>query len=745
MYNSNSYLKLLPVGLMLIAAVGCSEKQAEPAQPDFTSFVDTSIGTGGHGHVFVGANVPFGYVQLGPTSIPQSWDWCSGYHVSDSTVIGFPHTHLSGTGIGDLHDITLMPVTGSVTYARGVEEDPASGLWSYADRSRQTSRPGYFSTHLSRYDVDVELTATKRVGFHKYTFNKPDSAAVVIDLVNGGTWDRPVQAFMKEVGDSIIEGYRYSKGWANDQRVYFVAQFSQPFTSVEFIADDKAVEGDSATATKLFARANFDLKADESVYVKVALSPVSISNAYLNLSSELPGWDFEATVADANKAWNDELSKISISTSDDDVRKIFYTALYHSMIAPSEFCDVNGDYYGADLQNHPGEGFTNYTTLSLWDTYRAANPLMTIIHPEKMEDFARTLVTIHKQQGKLPVWHLMGNETNCMVGNSGVPVLADAILKGYVANEEEAYQALKESMMNDERGMKARKQYGYIPFEEMNENVAFDMEYAIDDWAVAQVARKLGHDDDYKYFLDRSHSYRKHFDPATGFMRGVSKDGKFHEPFSPISSNHREDDYCEGNAWQYTFLAPHDLDGLIECFGSKEAFISKLDSLFVVDSTLEGEDISPDISGLIGQYAHGNEPSHHITYFYTMAGQPEKTADLVRRIMKEQYTTEVDGLSGNEDVGQMSSWYILSALGLYQVEPAGGRYFFGSPIVDEAVIKVKDGDFTIKANNNSEENRYIQSITLNGQPYTKEWIDFADIAAGGILVMEMGPTPAKWY
>lgn len=742
-YIQRTFFSCLTLSALVFTSA-CSRKNETPADSNLTSFVDTSIGTGGHGHVFVGANVPYGFVQLGPTSIPQSWDWCSGYHISDSTVIGFPHTHLSGTGIGDLHDITVMPVNGEVTYARGTEDDPASGLWSYSDRSREVSRPGYYATRLSRYDIDVELTATKRVGFHKYTFNNPEDAAIVFDLENGGCWDKTSEASVKAINESLIAGYRFSKGWANNQKVFFVAQFSQPFTSMDIIADDSVV-ADSAVAQKLYARVNFDVTPGEPVYVKVALSPTSIKNALLNLSSELPGWDFEATAAAADKAWNDELSRVKISTPSDDLRKTFYTALYHTMIAPSEFSDVNGDYYGADNQVHQGEGFTNYTTLSLWDTYRAAHPLMTLIHPDMMDDIAKTFVTIYKQQGKLPVWHLMGCETNTMVGNPGICVLADAVLKGYVENPEEAYQAMKASAMLDERGQNFRKEYGFIPCDKMGESVAYDMEYAIADWAVAQVAKQLGHDEDYEYFINRSHSYRNFFDPATGFMRGKGTDGKFNEPFSPFASTHREDDYCEGNAWQYTFLVPHDLPGLIECFGSEEAFITKLDSLFTVESTLEGDNVSPDISGLIGQYAHGNEPSHHTAYLYTMAGQPEKTADLVRRIAKEQYTPTPDGISGNEDVGQMSSWYILSTLGFYQVEPAGGRYFFGSPMIDGAVLKVRDGEFTIKVNDNSDANRYIQSIVLNGAPYNKEWIDFEDIAKGGTLEITMGAEPAKWY
>lgn len=729
---------------LLLAATACSSN-INGEHENFTRYVNTRIGTGGHGHVFYGANVPFGMVQLGPTSIPQEWDWCSGYHISDSTVIGFPHTHLSGTGIGDLHDVTLMPVTGTVTYARGNAADPQSGLWSYSDRSYETARPGYYATRLTRYDIDVELTATARVGFHKYTFNHPDSAAIVIDLQNGGGWDRATEASVFRISDTMLGGYRYSRGWANDQRIYFVAEFSQPVISLDFATDGDIFTPDSCRGTIVYARANIEARADNPVYVKVALSPVSTDNARLNLKAELPGWDFDRCVTRADSAWNRELSKIRISTADTTKREIFYAALYHTMIAPSLFCDVNGDYRGADGKIYNSSDFKTYTTFSCWDTYRAAHPLMSIIHPELTRDVVNTFLSIYDRQGKLPVWHLMGCETNTMVGNPGICILADAVTKGYADDPRRAYEALRNSAMLDERGMGLRKQYGYIPCDMMKESVAYDMEYAIADYGVAQVAKMVGDTAGYDYFTRRSHSYRNLFDPGTRFMRGKDSDGKFREPFNPISSDHRNDDYCEGNAWQYTFLVPHDLTGLVGCFPSQEDFIAKLDSLFTVDSQLEGDVISPDISGMIGQYAHGNEPSHHIAYFYTMLGRPWQTADRVRQILGTLYTAQPDGLCGNEDVGAMSAWYVLSALGFYQVEPAGGRYYFGSPLLDKATIKVPGGKFIITAHNNSDANRYIQSINLNGLPYHKAWIDFADITAGGTLEIEMGNKPVKWY
>lgn len=740
--NKKSLL-FVPVLSLCLASCGSSQKGQE--MEDLTQFVDPRIGTGGHGHVFYGANVPYGFIQLGPTSIPQSWDWVSGYHVSDSTVIGFPHTHLSGTGIGDLHDINVMPVVGEVTYSRGDASSYETGLWSYSDRSKEVVTPGYYRTHLSRYNVDVELTATKRVGFHKYTFLGNESPAIVFDMVNGGCWDKTTEAVIRVVNDSTVSGYRYSKGWADDQRVFFRAEFSRKFDNVEFIVNDSVKEGDMAKGAQLFARVNFAAGNQEPVYMKVALSPTSEEGAQLNMQTELSGWDFEKTIADAKAAWNKELNKVKVYTTDEASKKIFYTSLYHTLFAPSEFCDVNGDYYGADKQMHKGEGFVNYTTFSLWDTYRAAQPLMTILHPEKMSDIINTMLHIHQQQGKLPVWHLMGCETNCMVGNPGVPVVADAILKDIKGFDTElAFKALKESSMLPERGMEHRIEYGFIPADKMTEAIAYDMEYAIADWSVAQAAQKLGKQEDYEYFLKRSKSYKNYFDASTGFMRGKMLDGSWRTPFSPYASSHRDDDYCEGNAWQYTWLVPHDVEGLVECFGSKEAFVNKLDSLFLANGDM-GEASSPDISGLIGQYAHGNEPSHHIVYLYTLVGQPWKTADRIKEILHTMYTDQPDGLSGNEDVGQMSAWYILSSFGFYQVEPAGGKFVFGYPNFDKVEIAVPAGKFVIERENKGQQNNYIQGIVFNGTEYKKPWIEYADIMKGGELKFLMGDEPVVWY
>ena len=704
-------------GFIALAALAAAFSCGAPQSP--VAYVDPLIGSGGHGHVFVGAGVPFGMVQLGPVSIPQDWDWCSGYHASDSTVIGFSHTHLSGTGIGDLFDITLMPAVGEVTYARGTEDDPASGLWSYADRRREVAEPGYYRVPLTRYGITAELTATERCGMHRYTFPASDSSAVVIDLENGGCWDRTVDCGFEIIDSSTICGYRYSTGWAKVQKQYFCAVFSKP---VKFLLSDDG----------RYMRCSFGTRRGEKVLVKVGLSPSGADAARKALEAELPGWNFDKTRLEASAAWDGELSKIKVEGADGNTLKIFYTALYHTMIAPSLFSDE-------------GEA-PSYTTYSLWDTYRAAMPLYLILHPGRRSDMINSMLAIFDSQGKLPVWHLMGNETDCMVGNPGVIAVADAIVKRIPGIDfERAYRACKASVMLDERGQDLRKKYGYIPCDLYPEACAADMEYAIADAAVARAAGVLGHKEDSLFFARRSLSWSNFFDAQTGFIRGRTSRGQWRTPFNPFFAEHRANDYCEGNAFQYTWLVPHDIKGLSDRFGGVEALAARLDSLFAAPSLLE-RGASPDMTGMIGQYVHGNEPSHHIAYIYTMIGQPWKTADRVRRILAEMYGSGRDGLPGNEDVGQMSAWYALSAMGFYQAEPASGRFLLGSPIFSKVQIDVGEGrTFTLEAPLTSPQNRYIQSVTLNGEPWRKPYVDFADIEAGAVIHLTMGPEPALWY
>ena len=702
---------LLLLSLMLMPLTGMAE--------NLIQLVNPRIGTGGHGHVFVGANVPFGMIQLGPNEHTRGWDWCSGYHESDSVIIGFGHMHLSGTGIGELGDVAFLPV---------LDKEQREVLFSHR---AERVRPGYYSVMLDNH-VHVELTATERAGMHRYTLPADaKNGFMVLNLNQGIGWDKMSQCGMKVESATLVTGFRYSTGWAKDQKVFFAAEFSRPVKQVQ-------QEGDSLSVF------SFDNNGSP-LLLRVGLSAVSVEGAKANLRAEMNHWNFASLVADADRKWEEQLQKMHISGGTPAEQSVFYTAMYHTMIAPSVFCDVDGRYRGADGQVYQGD-FTNYTTFSLWDTYRAAHPLMTLIHPERQKDIAQTMLHICDQQGKLPVWHLMGNETDCMVGNPGSIALADLVMKGYLTDYKAALEALKKSDMREERGLGLLAKYGYIPcdLDPTYETVAKGLEYAIADGAAAVVAKRYGTKSDYKYFYDRSQSYRRYFDRKTGFMRGVTSKGQFREPFNPFHAVHQHDDYTEGNAWQYTWLVSHDVHGLIGLFGGEKPFLQKLDSLFVAEGDL-GEGASPDISGLIGQYAHGNEPSHHIIYMYNYAGQPWKAAPLLRKVFSEMYRDGLDGLSGNEDVGQMSAWYVLSSMGLYQVEPAGGRYIIGSPLFDSVEMNVGNGrTFKVTARNNSAENIYVQSAKLNGKKYTKSYVDFKDIVCGGELELVMGSQPSAF-
>ena len=727
----------------LLAALLTSAASRAVAE-DFTRHVDPFIGSGGHGHVFVGANVPFGAVQVGPANFHQGWDWCSGYHYSDDVLAGFTHLHLGGTGISDLGDILVMPYTGELATSPGSRKDPGAGYASRYAHDQEQARPGFYSVVLLDHDVHVALTATERVGLHRYRYPADKQAHLAIDLQfeNGG--GRVVESRLRRIDEDTVVGYRRSAGWAKDQRVFFALKSSKPFAAFRILQGDREVGGEAAEGRGLRAIGTYEGSPGE-VLVRVGISPVSEENALANLEEEAGSAGFDAVAAAAQAAWNEQLGRIRIK-ADDRTSRIFYTALYHTMIAPALFNDHNGDYRGADGRVHRNPGFDNHTIFSLWDTYRAAHPLFTLTQPERVGQFIQTMLAIRDQQGKLPVWHLMGNETDTMVGYHAVPVVVDAYFKGLLkADPERAYEAIRNSAMRDERGLDAVKELGYIPAEREGESVAKAMEYAIDDWCIAQMAKALGKQDDFTYFSTRARAYREYFDPTTRFMRGKLSDGAWREPFDPIKSSHRRDDYCEGNGWQYLWLVPQDPEGLIELLGGDVPFAEKLDQLFTVES-IKSEDASADISGLIGQYAHGNEPGHHTTYLYAFVGQQWKTARLVRQILTTLYSDQPDGLSGNEDCGQMSAWYVFSAMGMYPVNPAAGIYVFGSPVIDEATIAVPGGkSFTIVTKNNSPENLYIQSVELNGKPYSKSYIAHPDIIAGGELTFVMGPEPNKAF
>ena len=686
---------------------------------NLTQYVNQYVGTGGHGHTFMGANVPFGLVQLGPTEPTRGWDWCSGYYYDDDELIGFGHMHLSGTGIGCLGDVAFLPV-----------KDFKQTSTRFKHEAEKV-HPGYYSLQLTDPNVLVELTATERCGFHRYTFKDGAKAQLALDLSQCIGWDKLNDCLLTQESATRLTGFRRSNGWAADRRIYFSIDFSQPVTVHRLDSMERVVVSVADNTKPLL--------------VKVALSPVSIDKAKLNMQAEMAGWDFDATVKAADDAWNRELARIQIQTNDQTKKRVFYTAMYHLMTSCSKFNDVDREYRGADGKVHKAD-FTNYTTLSLWDTYRAAHPLMTVAFPEMQRDFAQTFLNIYKQQGRLPVWHLMGSETDCMVGNPGAIVLADLTMKGFVEDKELALEALKATQMKDIRSLGLLKEHGYIPWnlEPENETVAKALEYCAADDGVAKVAKLLGKSDDYEYFFNRSRSYKKYYDPETRFMRAVGTDGKFRLPFNPFFAEHRTNDYTEGNAWQYTFLVPHDVKGLIQLFGSDKAFMSKLDSLFFVEGWA-GDNASPDMSGMTGQYAHGNEPSHHVIYMYNYAGRPDKAAPLLRKMLNEMYLDQPDGLSGNEDVGQMSAWYILSSVGLYQVDPVGGRFVIGSPLFDKATVNVGSGKtFTVVAKNNSDRNIYVQSARLNGKALKNSYIEFNDIRHGGTLELVMGPKPSKW-
>jgi predicted alpha-1,2-mannosidase len=713
---------------------------------NYSQYVNPLIGSAGHGHVFVGANVPFGAVQLGPSNFFEGWDWCSGYNYASNTILGFTHTHLSGTGIGDLNDILLLPVTGKVALTKGTKEDMQTGYGSYFSHENEVSKPGYYSVLLDKYKIKAELTASERVGFHKYSFNSTDDSHVLLDLADGLGWDKPVQTYIKKISANTIVGYRHSKGWADDQRLFFAIEFSQPISAISLYDGVISVKGNEGEGVRMKAVIDFASLKNKQVLVKVGLSPVSYENALTNIKTEIPHWDFAKSVKQANSKWNAELGKIKIS-ADDETKKVFFTALYHTMFAPSIFNDVNGDYRGTDKKVYEKAGFTNYTTFSLWDTYRALHPLYTITQPDKINDIVKSFLAIYQQQGRLPVWHLMGNETNTMNGNHSIAVIVDAYLKGYRGYDVElAYEAIKKTSMQTRAGMDYVQKLEYIPADSQLESVGNALEYAIDDWCVAQMAKALNKTDDYVYFSKRAKLYELYFDSKTEFMRGKLKNGQWREPFNPLSSSHREDDYVEGNAWQYTWLVPQDPYGLIQLFGSEEKFTKKLDALFTQQEGVVGENASPDISGFIGQYAQGNEPNHHIPYLYAYVGQPWKTAKLIREIADKFYTTKPDGLCGNEDLGQMSAWYVFSAMGFYSVNPANGIYVLGSPLVNQATVQTKNGGaFKMTAVNNNPTNIYIQKAEFNGKSYTKSYITHEMITKGGELKLYMGSTPSTTW
>lgn len=713
------------------------------AQNDYASYVNPFIGSGGHGHVFVGANVPFGAVQLGPQNIHKGWDWTSGYHYSDSIVIAFSHTHLSGTGCADLGDIGFMPFTGRKTPKIGKQKNISGSTSSYYKHEKETVTPGYYAVKLEN-GVDVELTATERVGYHHYHFNGNNTPHILIDLENANS-GTVFESGIKQIDATTIQGHRFSNGWATPHKIYFYAKLSEPMSEFTIYTDDEPVRNKSLVDQRVKGVASFGDNIHD-IKVKVAISSVSCENAKMNMEKEGTTWDFDYVKTTAREKWNKMLSKIDIEGTDRQ-KTIFYTALYHAFIAPVLYSDVNGDFRGMDDKIHSGNPFTNYSIFSLWDTYRTLHPMFTIIAPEYLPDMINSMLSIYDQNGKLPIWPLYMDETNCMPGYSSVPVIADAYLKGIKGfDAERALRYMVSTATNPkQKAVSDFMKYGYIPADCVGEATSINLEYAADDWGLALMAKKMGRQDIYDQFIKRGQSYKLFFDKSILKVHPKMKDGSWFEPYSPFRTDHKNNvgDFTEGNGWQYTFMVPQDPEGLIELHGSDDAFIKNLDELFVAEGFL-GDDVPPDVSGFVGQYAHGNEPVHHIPYLYAYAGAQWKTAERVRMLQEEFYTDEPDGYCGNEDCGQMSSWHIMSALGFYQVNPSNGVYVIGSPSFTKATIHLGGGkDFTIIANDNNDKNVYVKSAKFNGKSYKNAYLNYQDIMNGGTLELTMSPTPNK--
>ena len=744
-FIQRSFMPGIAICLAFLAySCATPEKSGSEEATDYTAYVDPYIGSGEHGHVFVGANVPFGAVQVGPQNIFKGWDWCSGYHYSDSIIIGFSHTHLSGTGCSDLGDILLMPYTGEVRTLRGEQDNIEGAASSYYSHANESVEPGYYSLLMDN-GVKAELTATERVALHRYTYPAEGERRLLINLKEG-IGDVAYDTYLKKVDEYTVEGYRFSKGWSPRHKVFFTLKSEQPIASLAVFNDDQPAGNDELKGESVKGVITFKSDAP-TVLVKVAISSVSCENALANLQAELADWNFDGVRNEATRKWNEQLACIDIDTPDERAKKIFYTAMYHMFIAPTLYCDVNGDFRGHDDKVYTNNTWKNYSTFSLWDTYRTLHPLFTIIKPQYVPDLVNSMLSIYDQQEKLPIWPLIGGETNQMPGYSAVPVIADAYLKGITGfDAERAYQSMvASSVYEKQNGVPYVLEKGYIPCDKVREATSIAMEYAADDWGIALMAKKMGKTDDYQTYLKRGKYYAQYFDKSINFIRPKMNDGSWRTPYDPFRSVHSVGDFCEGNGWHYTFFVPQHPEGLIALMGGDAPFIAKLDSLFTAEGEM-GAEASPDISGLSGMYAHGNEPSHHGTSLYSYAGEPWKTAEKVRFIQDEFYTDQPEGVIGNEDCGQMSAWHVMSAMGFYQVNPSNGVYVFGSPLFPKATIHLPEGKtFEIVAQNNNKENIYIQSVTLNGQPYEKSYILYEDIMKGGNLTFVMGNTPNKAF
>lgn len=744
------------IGTMLLVA--CSADVA--VEKDYAASVNPFVGTGGHGHTFPGAVVPNGMIQPSPDTRIDGWDASSGYYYEDSLMNGFSHTHLSGTGCADYGDFLLMPTVGEqVCNPQDFSKQnlPFASNFSHAS---EVAEPGYYSVFLDRYGVRAEMTATKRAALHRFTFPETEKAGFILDLDYSIQHQTNLDMQVEVVSDTEIRGHKLSQYWAFDQQLSFYAKFSKPFTYE--VLRDTLIDQNGKKQPRCKVLLQFATQKDEQVMVKMAVSAVDMEGAQKNLEAEIPGWDFEGIRKSARQAWNNYLSKIDVTTAEQDDKTIFYTAMYHTAISPNLFTDVDGRYLGMDLKTHQGDvNQPVYTTFSLWDTFRALHPLLSIIDPAKNNDYIRSLLLKAQEGGVLPKWELAGNYTATMIGYHAASLMADAYTKGYADFDlNEAYKACIRAAEYDTTGIKCpelvlpvlkpmaryyKNTLGYIPCDRENESVAKALEYAYDDYCISILAEAVGDYKNQEKYAKFAKAYELYFDPSTRFMRGLDSKGKWRTPFNPRASNHRNDDYCEGTAWQWTWFVPHDVEGLVGLMGGEDAFVGKLDSLFTASSQMEGEVVSADITGLIGQYAQGNEPSHHVIHMYNYVNRPWQTQELLDRVFKEQYRNDPDGLSGNEDCGQMSAWYILNSMGFYQVCPGKPVYSIGRPIFDKVVINLPENKtFTITALNNSKENKYIQAVKLNGKDLVTPFFEHKDMINGGTLEFVMTNQPTQW-
>lgn len=761
MFNFKTCMYFLVSVILTVTLSGCvtSNKKA-------VDYVNPFIGTDFHGHTFPGAALPAGMVQLSPDTDVRGWDWCSGYHYSDSSVMGFSHLHRSGMGAGDWGDVLIMPTTGKLQVVPGNKMNPDEGYRSRFSHNEEKAMPGYYSVTLKDYDIKAELTVTPRTGFHRYTFPKSDSSHILIDLKHG-IGDSCTGAMVKIVNNNEIEGYRTSIGFVKKQAVYFCAQFDKPFSSFgTWKGEEIKPNSREESGYNIGAFVDYSTSKNEPVQVKVGISYTSIDQARLNLQKENPDWQFDRVRENAYRTWGNELNRILVEFKaendkayQEDKLITFYTALYHSLLFPAIFGDVDGKYVGLDDQVHSSEGFTYLSDFSLWDTFRAEMPLLALIKPEISKDAIRTMIAQYEEGGWLPTPQQFGNcYTNDMIGDHPVVVILDAYMKGIRDFDvEKAYEAVRKNALETPSGHRSRGrvglkyyiQFGYIPYDKERQSVSRTLEYAYNDWCVAQLAKALGKMDDYELFMKRASSYKNVFDPSIGLARPKDSTGKWLEPFNPtFIGQGSERHYTEANAWQYTWFVPHDIEGLINLMGGAEKFVMKLDTLFTMSS--EVQSTVSDVTGMIGQYAHGNEPSHHTIYLYDYAGAPWKTQEMVRKVMDNLYSSKPDGLCGNEDMGQMSAWFIFSAMGFYPVTPGSNIYATGSPVFDKVTVHLDKAyhnadQFIIESRNNSKENKYVQSVTLNGKHLENPWFDHSEIRNGCTMIFEMGAEPNRQW